>query len=328
MEFKKMIKNKLIQLGTASVASVAISVSAQVNDNPFRHSLEITQKYLPKALKSMWQSEHLVWRAQLFNSACNEQALGVSSVINASFGLFNQYIIDQAIMNKELANDDEQLILQDSNKLYYLLFSQIYTSAYKKRLQIIKQYYPDISEELCLHALTLAEKYPTDDQPILPWQSTEKAEKNTWRADLFSMRVVYKHFIKAFYDRQKSFAEIIDAELYAIITEDKKATLALSDISYSHQYSALLMNNINKAYQKRTGKNLTDKNYQPIYAQTASMVATQAYRLGTFSALMQIKELYPEIFPKIEAHMTDYIKLQLSALAQDKNRLNAAFNNH
>ena len=190
MEFKKMIKNKLIQLGTALVASVAISVSAQVNDNPFRHTLEITQKYLPKALKSMWQSEHLVWRAQLFNSACNEQALGVSSVINASFGLFNQYIIDQAIMNKELANDDEQLILQDSNKLYYLLFSQIYTSAYKKRLQIIKQYYPDISEELCLHALTLAEKYPTDDQPILPWQSTEKAEKNTWRADLFSMRVL------------------------------------------------------------------------------------------------------------------------------------------
>ena len=174
----------------------------------------------------------------------------------------------------------------------------------------------------------MAEKYPTDDQPILPWQSTEKAEKNTWRADLFSMRVVYKHFIKAFYDRQKSFAEIIDAELYAIITEDKKAILALSDISYSHQYSALLMNNINKAYQKRTGKNLTDKNYQPIYAQTASMVATQAYKLGTFSALMQIKELYPEIFPKIEAHMADYIKLQLSALAQDKNRLNAAFNNH
>ena len=43
---------------------------------------------------------------------------------------------------------------------------------------------------------------------------------------------------------------------------------------------------------------------------------------------MQIKELYPKVFPKIEAHMTSYIKLQLSTLEQDKNRLNEAFNKH
>ena len=328
MEFKKMIKNKLIQFGTALVATVVISVSAQVNDNPFRNSLEITQKYLPKALKSMWQREYLVWRAQLFNSACSEKKLGVSGVINSSFGLFNQYIIDQAIMNKELANDNEQLILQDSNKLYYLLFSQIYASAYQKRLQIIKQYHPDISVELCQHALTLAEQYPADEQPILPWQITQKAEENTWQADLFSMRVVYKHFITAFYDRQKPFADIIDAEIYARISEDDKAIITFSEIRNSYKYAVILMNNINKTYQQRTGKSLSDSNYQPIYAQRASIVATQAYRLGTVSALMQIKELYPKVFPKIEAHMTSYIKLQLSTLEQDKNRLNEAFNKH
>ena len=86
------------------------------------------------------------------------------------------------------------------------------------------------------------------------------------------------------------------------------------------------MNNINKAYQQRTGKILSDSNYQPIYAQRASMVATQAYSLGTVSAMMQIKELYPEEFLKIETHMTSYIKLQLSTLEQNKNRLNEAFN--
>ena len=325
MEFKKMIKNKLIYFSVVLVATVTLNVSAQVTANPFRNSLEITEKYLPKALKSMWQSEYLVWRAQLFNSACSEQSLGVLSVINSSFGLFNQFIIDQAIMNTELASDNGQLILQDSNKLYYLLFSKIYASAYIKRLQIIKQYHPDISAELCQHALTLAKQYPADEQPILPWQTTQKAEGNTWRTDLFSMRVVYKHFITAFFDRQKPFAEIIDAEIYAIIAKDKKAILAFSDLSDSYKYSAVLMNNIDKAYEKRTGTSLTDKNYQPIYAQTASMVATQAYRLGTISALMQIKALYPEEFPKIEAHMTSYIKLQLSTLEQDKQRLNEVF---
>ena len=161
----------MIYFSVVLVATVTLNVSAQVTDNPFRNSLEITEKYLPKALKSMWQSEYLVWRAQLFNSACSEQSLGVSSVINSSFGLFNQFIIDQVIMNKELASDNEQLILQDSNKLYYLLFSKIYASAYKKRLQIIKQYHPDISAELCQHALTLAKQYPADEQPILPWQT-------------------------------------------------------------------------------------------------------------------------------------------------------------
>ena len=55
------------------------------------------------------------------------------------------------------------------------------------------------------------------------------------------------------------------------------------------------------------------------------MLATQAYRLGTISALMKNKALYPEEFPKIEAHMTSYIKLQLSTLEQDKQRLNEVF---
>ena len=320
-----MIKNKLIYFSVVLVASVTLNVSAQVTDNPFRNSLEITKKYLPKALKSMWQSEYLVWRAQLFNSACSEQSLGASSVINSSFGLFNQFIIDQAIMNKELASETGQSILQDSNKLYYLLFSKIYASAYKKRLQIIKQYHPDISVELCRHALTLAKQYPADEQPLLPWQTTQKAEGSAWRADLFSMRVVYKHFIAAFFDRQKSFVEIIDAEIYAIIVNDKKATLAFSEMSDSYKYSAILMKNIDTAFEKRTGASLTDKNYLPIYAQTASMIATQAYRLGTVSALRQIKALYPEKFPKIEAHMTSYIKLQLSKLAQYEQRLNEAF---
>ena len=95
-----MINNKTILLSTVFIVFVSISLPTEATDNPFRKASAITKKYLPQAFKAMWQSEYLVWRAQLFNSACSQKQLGVSNAINSSFPLFNQYIIDQAIMNE------------------------------------------------------------------------------------------------------------------------------------------------------------------------------------------------------------------------------------
>ena len=321
-----MINNKTILLSTVFIVFVSISLPTEATDNPFRKASAITKKYLPQAFKAMWQSEYLVWRAQLFNSACSQKQLGVSNAISSGFPLFNQYIIDQAIMNEELSDDNDKLLLQNTNKLHYLTFSKIYAFAYKRRLEVIQHYHPDITSKLCQHAATTSKQYPADERPMLPWKTNHLTQQNVWRADLFSMRVVNKYFTSAFIERQAPFANIIDAEIYARIAQDEQAIIALTEISEGYQYGTLLMKNINKAYKKATNKPLTDKYWRPIYAQDASMLASQAYKLATISALMQIKALYPELTSRIETHMSSYIKLQLSTLDENKMRLSAAYN--
>ena len=125
-----MINKRVVSLSAILMVLVSLNVFARVTDNPFRKSLEITEAYLPKAILTMWQSEHLIWRAQLFNHACEENTQAVTHAINAGFTLVNQVIIDQAIINHKLIDENAKLILQDRNKLYYQVFSRVYAYGY------------------------------------------------------------------------------------------------------------------------------------------------------------------------------------------------------
>ncbi|MBA6297667.1 hypothetical protein [Colwellia sp. MB02u-9] len=323
-----MINKRVVSFSVIFMALVSLNVFAGVTDNPFRKSLEITEAYLPKAILTMWQSEHLIWRAQLFNRACEENTQAVKHAINAGFTLVNQVIIDQAIINHQLIDENAKLILQDSNKLYYQVFSRVYAYAYTERLRIIQQYHPEISADLCAHAKTISQQYPSDDLPIVPWQLTDQTEFKTWQADLFSMRVVNQHFVAAFIKRQQAFAHIIDAEIYAMMQQNEKAISAFSALSGSYQYNHLLMKEITQAYSEVKGKKLPDELWRASYAQAASLSATYAYKLATISALRQIRVLYPELYQRIEAHTISYVKLQLSRLKMSKSQLNEAFNQH
>jgi hypothetical protein len=319
-----MINKRTVNISAMFMVLMSLNVFAGVTDNPFRKSLEITKAYLPKAILTMWQSEHLIWRAQLFNRACGENTQAVNHAINAGFPLVNQVIIDQAIINHQLIDENAKLILQDSNKLYYQIFSRVYAYAYAERLRIIQQYYPEISADLCAHAKIIAQQYPPDDLPIVPWQLTEQSDFKVWRADLFSMRVVNQHFVAAFIKRQQPFAHIIDAEIYAMMQQDKKAISAFSTLSNSYQYNHLLMKEITQAHSKK----LPDELWRAGYAQTANLSATHAYKLATISALRQIRALYPKLYQRIETHAISYVKLQLSRLQESKSQLNEAFNQH
>jgi hypothetical protein len=323
-----MINTTTVSFSAIFMVLVSLNVFAGVTDNPFRKSLEITKAYLPKAILTMWQSEHLIWRAQLFNRACGENTQAVNHAINAGFPLVNQIIIDQAIINHQLIDENAKLILQDSNKLYYQIFSRVYAYAYTERLRIIQQYYPEISADLCAHAKTISPQYPSDDLPIVPWQLPDQSEFKVWRADLFSMRVVNQHFVAAFIKRQQVFAHIIDAEIYAIMQQDEKAISAFSALSNSYQYNHLLMEEITQAYSKIKGKKLPGELWRAGYAQTANLSATHAYKLATISALRQIRALYPKLYQRIEAHAISYVKLQLSTLQESKSQLNEALNQH
>ncbi|MFT5813341.1 MAG: hypothetical protein ACI9VT_001089 [Psychroserpens sp.] len=127
-------------------------------------------------------------------------------------------------------------------------------------------------------------------------QTTNQLEVNTWWAELFSMRTVNKYFINAFMTRQKPFANIIDAEIYARIQQDEKFIIAFNDISESYRYTALLVEKIAKAYTKTKARELPDKLWRQIYAQEASLLASRAYKLATVSALMQLRALYLELY--------------------------------
>lgn len=323
-----MINKRIVSFSTILMVLVSLNVFAGVTDNPFRKSLEITKAYLPKAILTMWQSEHLIWRAQLFNRACEQNTQAVKHAINAGFVLVNQVIIDQAIINHQLIDENAKLILPDSNKLHYQVFSRVYAYAYTKRLRIIQQYYPEISADLCAHAKTISQQYPSDDLPIVPWQLTDQSEFKVWQADLFSMRVVNQHFVAAFIKRQQAFAHIIDAGIYAMMLQDEKAISAFSALSDSYQYNHLLMKEITQAYSEVKGKKLPGELWRASYAQAANLLAMQAYKLATISALRQIRALYPELYQRIETHAISYVKLQLSRLQVSKSQLNEAFNQH
>jgi len=329
-----MIKPQAILFSVVFMTLFSTNILADVTSNPFKNSLAITKKNLPNALGAMWQSEHLIWRAQLFNAACRQNLQPIKYAVNAGFPLVNQYITDQGVINGELnqgADDaltdaNATFILHDTNKVAYQIFSEVYAYAYVRRLRIIQQFHPEISAELCAHAEKTSQQYPVDAVSTLPWQITNQTEFKTWRADLFSMRIVNKYFVTAFINRQKAFAHLIDAEIYAMMQGDEKAVSAFSEISESYQYQALLMNEITQAYQQAKGKKIPAKLWHASYGQEASTWASQAYKLATVSALMQIKTLYPDLYQRIETHAISYIKLQLSNIDESKSQLNEAFN--
>ena len=324
MEFIQMIKKHAISLCALFTTLFTLNVLAEVVTNPFRQSVDLTKKYMPQAMAAMWQSEHLIWRAQLFNAACKQDFRPVNYAINAGFPLVNQYIIDQAIMAGDLPDKKSSLILQDSNKLYYKIFSEVYSYAYIKRLRIIQHFHPAITTDLCTFAEKSVEKYRAVHLPILPWQITNQAEFKTWRADLFSMRVVNKHFFDAFIKRLEPFAHIVDAEIYAWIQQDKPVMSAFSILSNNAKYDDLLMNEIEQVYRQAGDKALPNKLWRASYAQDADLWASQAYKLATVSALMQTKTLFPELYQDIETHTISYIKLQLSRLEASKQQLNSS----
>lgn len=326
MEFIRMFNKKIISFSAVFMALLSLNTLSAEVDNPFRKALEITNKHMPNALGTMWQSEHLIWRAQLFNAACNQNTQPIQYAINAGFLLVNQYIIDQAITSNALIDENTRLILQDSNKLYYKVFTKIYSYAYTRRLQIIQQYQPEITNDLCAHAETASQQYPADEVPMLPWQITNQVEFMPWRADLFSMRTVNNYFVAAFINQQKRFAHVIDAKIYAQMHRDEKLASTFSELTDSYQYQALLMNEITQVYNQANDNALSDKLWRASYAQEAIVLASQAYKLATVSALMQIKALYPERYQQIESHMSSYIKLQMARLGEDKVQLNKAFN--
>ncbi|MGB1262712.1 MAG: hypothetical protein ACPG52_07385 [Cognaticolwellia sp.] len=321
-----MIKNQLIKLSAVLMMLFSLNVLAVTTDNPFWHSQTLTTKHLPKAFISMWQSEHMIWRAQLFNAACSKNNRSIKYAINVGFPLVNQYIVDQAIINDELLDEHASAVLHDSNKLYYRIFSEVYAYAYIKRLKVIQQYHPQVSADLCAHADKISQQYPADELPISPWQVTDQSEFRAWQADLFSMRVVNKHFVAAFIKRQQPFAHIIDGQIYAMMMQDKKAVTAFFELSGSAKYQKLLAKQIAQGYQQARGKKLSQKDWRAHYANKADVLASQAYALATVSALEQIKTLYPALYPKIEAHMVSYVELQRSTLATDKKRLAAMLN--
>ncbi len=318
-------------LMSANVMAIQVS-------NPFKHSLTITKKYMPKAFAAMWQSEHLLWRAQLFKAACEQNKQSLKYAINAGFPLVNQFITDQAAINSELnqivglsgehALTDETAakLLHDSNKLYYRIFSEVFAYGYIRRLQIVQHFHPDVSGDLCAHAKKIASEYVVDEVLVSPWQMTEHTEFEAWQGDLFSMTIVNKYFTSAYIARQKPFGHIVDANIYAMMQKNEQAESAFSKMIHSYEYSSLLLKEITQAYQDDKGSVLPVHRWRAEYAFDASVWASQAYTLATLSTLRQINELYPEHYQQIEKHMTSYVDLQLSSLAEANEQLNDALN--
>jgi hypothetical protein len=315
--------NKIkISLGLIAIVILSISQYAFAKVNPFNQAMALTIKYMPAAVVNMWETEHLTWRAQLLYAGCTNDFYGINQEINASFSLVHDYIIDQAILNGELSDENVKLALQDAAKLHYKIYSSAYRYGYVYRLKILQKFHPDINPVLCDGAKELSEQYLADDAPILPWQHIGNLRGEEWRANIFAMRVMNKRFLSAYIARQQQFGHIIDAQIYALMKNDTKVYDAFAEVSGSYAFQHLLSDKISQAYNLARNKKLPNSPWLSIYTKKAAGWATQAYVQSTISVLKRVKEKQPEIYQEIKQHMDSYIELQLNKLEADKERIN------
>ena len=301
-----------------TIAMLCLSPHAFAKVNPFHQAMALTTKYMPTALANMWQTEHLTWRAQLLYAACTKDFQAINQEIQSSFSLVHDHIIDQAILNGELIDESSKPALQDAAKLHYKIYSAAYRYGYVYRNKVIQKFHPSINPSLCHDAKEMAQQYPADNLPILPWQHTGRLKGVAWRENIFAMRIINKHFSRAYRKRQQKFSHIVDAQIYALITDNDVAYSAFSDVTQGYDFKKLLVQEISQAYQLSRKKKLPSSHWVSIYTQKAEGWATQAYVQSTISALRRIEELYPEIYQDIKLHMSSYIDLQLSTLEADK----------
>jgi len=312
-----------IKVSLVLIAISMLSVSGQVvaKVNPFNQAMALTTKYMPAAMVKMWDTEHLTWRAQLLHAACTNDFHGINQEINASFSLVHDYILDQAILNGELSEDSVKLALQDAAKLHYKIYSSAYRYGYTYRIKVLQKYHPEINPILCDDAKKMSKQYLADNAPMLPWQHTGRLKNETWRANIFAMRIMNKRFFPAYLARQRQFGHLVDAQIYTMIKNDIKTYELFAEVTGSYAFQDLLTDEIAKAYKLARNKKLPNSPWLVIYTKKAAVWATQAYMQSTISVLKRAEEKYPDIYQDIKQHMDSYIELQLNELEAEKERL-------
>jgi hypothetical protein len=312
-----------IKVSLVLIATIMLSISqdALAKVNPFNQAFLLTTKYMPAAVVKMWETEHLTWRAQLLHAGCTNDFKAINQEINASFSLVHDYILDQAILNGELSDEDVKFALQDVAKLHYKIYSSAYRYGYVYRLKVLQKFHPDINPGLCDDAKKMSAQYFADETPILPWQHTGSLRNEKWRANIFAMRIMNKRFFPAYLARQRQFGYIIDAQIYALMKNDIKAYGLFTEVTGSYAFQNLLLDEIAKSYELKKNKKLQNSPWLAIYTKKAADWATQAYVQSTISALKRVDEKQPQLYQNIKRHMDSFVDLQLSRLEADKERI-------
>lgn len=283
---------------------------AALKDNPFVKATHLVNQYLPQAISQMWQSEHLSWRAQLFNARCNNDHQPLKDEINASFVLVHDYIADQSILNGELTDELTKFAVHDTAKLHYLIFTNLYRFGYLRRLEIIQHYHPQVNPRLCEYANQMSRDYPADTGVTLPWKIIDKSAETAWNKDISALRYLNRHFTQAFINHQRKYAHITDAKIYARILDNRTAFAAFDNVVSDYDYQKLFIESLTDNEQQAASISFT------VYARKLKKLSDQAYTLATASVLAHIREYYPDVYPDVEHHMRSYIELQLKTIEQ------------
>lgn len=299
----------------------AISPAIFADQNPFIKAMFLSNKHMADAVVNMWSTESQSWRAQLFQAACTDDFTAINQEIAASYSLVHDHILDQAILNGELITEDDKKALADMAKLHYKIYSSAYRYGYIYRLKVIQKFHPEINPEFCRDAEQLSQQFPSDSAVFLPWHHTGNLRNEKWRENILAMRIINKRLFPAYVKRQQQYSHLVDAQIYAMINDDKNSYVAFSEIIKSQDYKDLLMTEIAQAREFATNKKLPKSPWLAAYLNKAETWLWQAYAQSTISALRRIEEKYPEVYLDIKQHMGSYIELQLSVLEADKEQI-------
>ena len=303
------------------ICAVFISPAVYANQNPFIKAMYLSDKYMRDAVVSMWSTESLSWRAQLFQTACTDDFTAINQEIAASYTLVHDHIFDQAILNGELITENDKKALEDVAKLHYKIYSSAYRYGYIYRLKVIQKFHPEINPEFCRDAEQMSQQFPSDSGVFLPSRHTGNLQNEKWRANILAMRIINKRLFPAYLKRQQQYSHLVDAQIYAMMNDDKDSYVAFSRVTRSQSYKNLLMAEIAKTRELAVNRKLPNSSWLAGYLNKAETWLWQAYAQSTISALKRIEEKYPEVYLDIKQHMGSYIELQLSVLEADKEQI-------
>ncbi|PCI62355.1 MAG: hypothetical protein COB35_03960 [Gammaproteobacteria bacterium] len=296
--------------------TIVISNSALATDQTVREVFDFIKKNQAQVMSTIWQEDHLIWRAYMQNRACKnkEQAQRLYSIVPIDA---NKFVAAMSEAYQQAGGDQDVIdngLLDDLSSFAYFAYTNGYIKGYIYRAHVYLKYYAEIKNEFCdladVNASAELDQFYEKHQRKM---SNETIKSLKLYKEYGSIYANYTFGQAAFHQLFRKNAPFIDAYVFAIILNKNDDAMSLlnyiQSIDVKIQYSVALLAEFAKQgkLKTRTDWALDAKAYD---------LYLGAYTRGFLSVYSQMKNNYPEINEKIENFMPKFLATSMEKLAQ------------
>jgi len=296
--------------------TIVISNSALATDKTVHEVFDFVKKNQAQVMSTIWQEDHLIWRAYMQNAACQnkEQAQRLRSIVRIDANKFVVAMSDLYQQKDGVQAVIDNGLLHDLSSLAYFAYANGYIKGYIYRAHVYLKYYAEIKNEFC----DQADVYASAQLDQFNETHQRKMNNETIKAlklykEYGSIYANYTYGQTAFHKLFRKNAPFIDAHVFAILLKEYEdaATLLnyIKSIDVKNQYYVALLGEFAKQgkLKMRTDWSLDAQAYD---------LFLNAYTIAFMSFQGQMKNKYPEINEKIENFMPKYLAASMEKLAQ------------